>query len=155
MRMFECIPDVIYGIPTLPFLGLILGIAFAVNEAVRTKFKKAVIKAGDNSIVFDNRYALTAVLGIVVVLLTVESIKEAGLLNPVPNNFTGFFTAVIGGFTEGWAVIRTLNNRLDVYIKQKAQDGGMSEEKAQELADAVEFVEVEEEKPSTTSFEEL
>lgn len=155
MRMFECIPDVIYGIPTLPFLGLILGIAFAVNEAVRTKFKKAVIKAGDNSIVFDNRYALTAVLGIVVVLLTVESIKEAGLLNPVPNNFTGFFTAVIGGFTEGWAVIRTLNNRLDVYLKQKAQDGGMSEEKAQELADAVEFVEVEEEKPSTTSFEEL
>ena len=155
MRMFECIPVVIYGIPTLPFLGLILGIAFAVNEAVRTKFKKAVIKAGDNSIVFDNRYALTAVLGIVVVLLTVESIKEAGLLNPVPNNFTGFFTAVIGGFTEGWAVIRTLNNRLDVYIKQKAQDGGMSEKKAQELADAVEFVEVEEEKPSTTSFEEL
>lgn len=156
--MFEFIPDAIFGIPTLPFIGVIIGIVVAVNEAMRTKFRKTVLKLETNgeTIVFDNRYLLTAVVGVCVVLFTVAGVKDSGLLNPVPNTVMGLVVAGMCGFTEGWAVIRALNTRLDVFLKERAKQAGATDEQAQAIADAVEFVEVEEKKEEPKiSFEEL
>ena len=118
--MFEFIPDAIYGIPLLPLIGLVFGIALAVNEAMRTKFRKTVLKleANGQTIEFDNKYLVTTLVGVCVVVFTVISVKDSGLLNPVPNNVMGFVVACMCGFTEGWAVIRVLNTRLDVFLKE-------------------------------------
>ena len=155
--MFEFIPDAVFGIPVLPLIGLVLGIVLAVNEATRTKFKDVAlkVKAGGEEIIFDSRYLISAILGIVVVMLTVISVKDAGILNAVPNDATGLFTALMAGFTEGWAVIKMLNKRIDLYIKKKAMECGASEEQAQKIAEAVEFVEVEEKDEPKVSFDEL
>ncbi len=155
--MFEFIPDAVFGIPVLPLIGLVLGIVLAVNEATRTKFKDVAlkVKAGGEEIIFDSRYLISAILGIVVVMLTVISVKDAGILNAVPNDVTGLFTALMAGFTEGWAVIKMLNKRIDLYIKKKAMECGASEEQAQKIAEAVEFVEVEEKDEPKVSFDEL
>ena len=158
--MFE-IPEAIFGIPFLPLVGVIIGVAFAVNEAMRTKYRKVALKveANGQTIVFDNRYIITAIVGVAVVFFTVAGIKDAGLLNPVPNNVTGLVVALTAGFTEGWAVIRTLNTRLDVFIKERTMKAGADEEQAEAIADAVQFVEIDEspkpEEKKTTSFEEL
>ena len=156
--MFEFIPETVFGLPIFPLIGLVIGILFAVNEAVRTKFRKAVLKveACGQTIVFDNRYIITAIAGVCVVILTVISVKDAGLLNPVPNTIVGLITAMMCGFVEGWAVIRVLNTRLDIFIKEKAMKSGATEEQAQAIADAVQFVEVDsEEEKKEISFEEL
>ena len=156
--MFEFIPDTVFGLPIFPLIGLVIGILFAVNEAVRTKFRKAVLKveACGQTIVFDNRYIVTAIAGVIVVIFTVISVKDAGLLNPVPNTVMGMITAMMCGFVEGWAVIRVLNTRLDIFIKEKALKGGATEEQAQAIADAVQFVEVDaEDEKKEISFEEL
>lgn len=156
--MFEFIPDAIFGIPFLPLIGLVFGIALAVNEAMRTKFRKTVLKleANGQTIEFDNKYLVTTLVGVCVVVFTVISVKDSGLLNPVPNNVMGFVVACMCGFTEGWAVIRVLNTRLDVFLKERAKEAGATDEQAQAIADAVEFVEVEEKKEEPKiSFEEL
>lgn len=155
--MFECIPESVFGLPLLPLIGLVIGIVFAVNEAVRTKFRKTVLKveANGQTIVFDNRYLVTAIAGVCVVIFTVVSVKDTGMLNPIPNNLMGLIVACMAGFTEGWAVIRVLNTRLDVFIKEKATESGATEEQAKAIADAVKFVEVEEKEEPKISFEEL
>lgn len=160
MNMFE-IPEAVFGIPLLPLIGVIIGISFAVNEAIRTKYRKVALKveANGQTLVFDNKYIINAVIGIVVVIITVAGIKDAGLLNPVPNNATGFIVALMAGFTEGWAVIRALNTRLDVLIKDRAKKVGATDEQAEAIADAVQFVEIDEspkpEEKKEVSFEEL
>ena len=156
--MLDFIPLEILGIPTLPFIGIVLGVIIAINEATRTKYKDVAlkVKANGEEIVFDSKYLISAILGVLVVVLTVASIKDSNVLNAVPNDMTGLITALMAGFTEGWAVIKMFNKRGDLYIKKKAMDYGATEEQAQAIADAVEFVEVEEKKDSpSVSFDEL
>ena len=166
--VFSIIPEEICGVPTLPLVGLIIGILIAVCEATRTKYLdySLKLKLKGEEITFDNVYLIPAVTGIVIVVLTVISVKEAGIVtSSVPNDISGFVAVMMAGFTEGWAVIRTLNKRLDLFLKKKAVKCGATEEQAQEIADAVEFVEISEQpkqeekkddsKPTSISFEEL
>lgn len=163
------IPDEIFGVPTLPLIGLVIGIILAVSEATRTKYLdySLKLKMKGEEITFDNVYIIPAITGVVVVALTVISVKDAGIIKAsITNDLAGFFTVMMAGFTEGWAVIRTLNKRLDYFIKKKAMQCGATEEQAQEIADAVKFVEVDapnnepksDDKPkgpASVSFEEL
>ena len=138
------IPEEVMGVPIYPLIGLIIGILFAVNEAVKTKFKKSALKVNVNGeeLIFDNRYLVTAFIGIAVVVLTVVSVKEAGILRTIGNDASGLFTALMAGFTEGWAVIRVLNTRLDLYLMKVAEKAGADSNTQSQVADAVEFVEV-------------
>lgn len=142
--VFTIIPEEIFGVPTLPLAGLIFGIVLAINEAVRTKYRDVAlkIKAKGEVITFDNKYIVTAIIGVVVVVSTVVSVKETGILRPISNDFASLFACCMAGFTEGWAVIKTLNKRVDLFIKKKAVEVGAPEEVAEKVADAVEFVEV-------------
>lgn len=158
--MFDILPETIFGLPAMAFIGLVLGIIVAFYEATFTRFRKVALKfeAEGETIVFDNRYIVTSIFGVLVVLITVEGLMETGVASSIPNSFVGLAMAFTLGFTEGWAVIRVFNERLDLYIKKKMTELGRTEQEAQSLADSVEFVEIGEkksEKSTKSGFDEL
>ena len=158
--ILSVIPEEVFGIPTFPFVGLVIGILLAVSEATRTKYLNYALKlrANGKEVTFNRSYLVTTVIGVLVVVLTVMSVKDTAIISTaISNDVSGLITVMMAGFTEGWAVIRTLNTRLDNIIKKKAVECGVSKKDAEAIADAVEFVEVspKEESPKSVSFEEL
>lgn len=147
-------PDTILGLPKLAFFGLLIGIIIACYEGIGTKFKDYRLKINDKELAFDKKYIISGFVAIIVTFLTVLAVMESGILVGV----TSFATAFAIGLAEGGQTIKYLNKRIDLYIKKCANKIGISDEKAEKIADAVEVVEVEqpdEPKKPTISFEEL
>ncbi len=154
---WDMIPDTLLGLPKVAFFGLLIGIAIACYEGIFTKFKdyRLDIKHRDEVITFSKKYLVSGFVAVIVTFLTVDAVMESGILAGV----TSFATAFAIGLAEGGQTIKFLNKRIDVYIKKSAVKMGATEEQAKAVADAVEFVEVDEpqepKKPVSVSFEEL
>lgn len=152
---WDMIPDTLLGLPKVAFFGLLIGILIACYEGIFTKFKDYVLKVKDKDVRFSKKYLMSGFVAILVTFLTVDAVMESGILTGV----TSFATAFAIGLAEGGQTIRFLNKRIDVYIKKSAVKMGATEEQAKAVANAVEFVEVEEpkepKKPISVSFEEL
>lgn len=155
--IWASIPDTIIGLPKCAFFGLLIGIFVACYEGIFTKFKdyRLDIKHRDEVIVFSKKYLMSGIVAIIVTFLTVLAVTEANLLGATAT----FGMAFAIGLAEGGQTIKYLNKRIDLYIKKCAIKVGTSEEQAEKIADAVEFVEIEEpkdpKKPISVSFEEL
>lgn len=145
-------PDEILGLPKMAFFGLLIGILIACNEGIFKKYNKYKMKVGDKEITFNKKYLMSGIVAIAVTFVTVYLVMDGGLIN----DSTTFAMALTIGFTEGGLTIKYLNTRLDMLIEKQAKKGGATEEQAEEIAKAVEFVEVKQEATSiNTSFEEL
>ena len=155
--VWGAIPEEILGIPKCAFFGLLCGIIIACKEGIFTKFKdyRLDIKHKDEVITFSKKYLISGFVAIIVTFLTVMAVMEAGILVGV----TAFGTAFAIGLAEGGQTIKFLNKRIDLYIKKCALKVGADEKTAEKVADAVEFIEVDEpkepKKPVSVSFEEL
>ena len=155
---WDMIPDEIIGIPKCAFFGLLIGIIIACKEGIFTKFNDTALKIKINeneTIIFNKTYIVSGLIAGIVTFLTVMAVMETGMLEGV----TAFGTAFAIGLAEGGQTIKYLNKRIDLHIKKCAVKVGATDEQAEKLADAVEFVEVDEpkepKKPLSVSFEEL
>lgn len=138
---FSC-PTEILGLPFLAFVGLFVGTVLACYEGLRTKFRVVKLKIGNESITFDKKYLVSAVVVVMVVGLTVFSIVEIGLADFFPNTVYGFLIGVVLGFCEGMTTVRTINQRIDLVLKKAGAKVGMDITTQQKLADAVTFEEL-------------
>lgn len=156
-NIFDSIPTEVFGLPFWAFIGLIVGTLLASYEGLRTKYRIVKLKVGNESITFDKKYLISAVVVVLVVGLTIFSIVEIGLSEYIPNDIWGFIIGMVLGFCEGMTTVKTMNQRIDLLLKKASAKAGADAIAQQKLADAVSFEDITEvpNSKSTVKFEEI
>lgn len=140
--LFAGIPTEVFGFPFWGFVGLVVGTLLACYEGVGTKFKVVKLKVGNENIVFDKKYLASVVVVILVVGLTVFSVVEIGLSKFVPNSAYGFLIGMVLGFCEGITTVKTMNTRIDLFLKKASAKAGASLIEQERLAKAIDFEDI-------------